>query len=220
MKMKTIYTLILTLAVTSLVVSCGSGSKTIEKSKLQVRKGIAYEVNKKEPFTGTVTDEYTSHKGMQPCKVNLIINVKDGKRHGLSIRKQDGEKIVEAMYENGQKNGKYIEKYNDNKKCIEATFKNGKLDGELVAYYGNGQKRSVANFKNNKLEGPCVAWYDNGQKAEEGDFVADKIVKITSWKKNGEEITKKNVVPIKLSFSWTRINLLGHLAALGDPLKL
>ena len=101
---------------TLLFISC---TKEIDKSKLQIRNGIAYELGSEEPYTGKVV------------KWN-----------------DNGQKIEENTYKDGKKDGPYLTWHSNGQKHIVATYNDNKLDGSYVEWDANGVVIGKSEYKN------------------------------------------------------------------------
>lgn len=99
-----------------------------------------------------------------------------------------GKKLEnEGKYVKGEKEGTWIEYYeNSNKKTIQK-YKNGKREGKIKTYFENKEIRTEGEFENGKREGKWTFYYENGEKKAEGRYEKDE--KIKKWKyynTNGE----------------------------------
>lgn len=99
-----------------------------------------------------------------------------------------GKKLEnEGKYVKGEKEGTWIEYYeNSNKKTIQK-YKNGKREGKIKTYFENKELRTEGEFENGKREGKWTFYYENGEKKAEGRYEKDEKVK--KWKyynTNGE----------------------------------
>ena len=100
-----------------------------EKSNFEVREEITY--YKGTPFTGEIFEKDENGK------LKYKINIKDGKRDGLS----------EVYYENGQL-------------LVKENFKDGNKNGLYESYYKNGQSKYKLNYKDGKREDGSSESYD------------------------------------------------------------
>jgi antitoxin component YwqK of YwqJK toxin-antitoxin module len=104
-----------------------------ERSYIEVREGITY--YKGTPFTGEIFEKDENGK------LKYKINIKDGKRDGLS----------EVYYENGQL-------------LVKENFKDGNKNGLYESYYKNGQSKYKLNYKDGKREDGSSESYDKDGK--------------------------------------------------------
>ncbi|MCH2062014.1 MAG: hypothetical protein MK183_15435 [Verrucomicrobiales bacterium] len=116
---------------TLLVVACGEKSldskdvqklleEAVDADSLQERKGLRFQINSSNPYTGWEKRMYDSGQA------RTLTRFKDGKPDGPGM----------AWYENGQKEG-------------EGTWKDGKMDGSWTSWHDNGQRRSETTLKGN-----------------------------------------------------------------------
>lgn len=88
--------------------------------------------------------------------------------------------MSKGKYIKGEKEGTWIEYYeNSNKKEVKK-YKNGKLTGDIEAYYENKKLSVKGQFENGKREGKWVFYYENGEKKQEGRY--EKGNKIKKWR--------------------------------------
>lgn len=134
------------LALSLLFISCGE--KEIDRSKLQEKNGIFYEVNQQKPFTGKATYKYP-----------------------------DGELILEETYKDGQKDGPFKSYFENGQPEFEITYKDGKLNGPFKNYYNNGQPEFEMTYKDGQRDGLVKGYSENGKLKLEVLFKNGKITK-------------------------------------------
>ena len=105
---------------------------------------------------------------------------------------ENGQRLEDGNYLDGQKDGKYTYWYSNGQKRQELYFKAGKREGESNVWWSNGQKKKSGKNKNDKPIGSWKYWLDNGQAADK-NFSA--IIKKPKKKKN---IRKKVKKPVKI----------------------
>ena len=83
--------------------------------------------------------------------------------------------------------------YDENgNKLYEGDWKNGNPEGKRIKYYKNGNKEYEGDFKNGNAEGKGIKYYENGNKEYEGDFKNDH------WpKEKGYNIMKMEIKNMK-----------------------
>lgn len=113
-------------------------TKEIDSTRLVERKGITYEVNSRDPYTGKAID------------INYERNI-----------------VRERLFIKGLLHGITIEYYDNSQKKMEATYSGGQLHGIRRTWYKNGQLESEANYVNNRLEGQKKRWFEDGHKVAE-----------------------------------------------------
>ena len=81
--------------------------------------------------------------------------------------KKYGQKKSECYYNNGNRCGIYIERYESgNISKICHYDENGKLTGKCTTYYENGKKKTECTYKNNILVGKYREWHENDKIAK------------------------------------------------------
>ena len=130
---------------------------------LQNRDGIFYEINEEWPFTGKLVKKYAN--GQKAVEAGF----ENGKQNGLTIEwRENGQKESEKYYINGQiADGLYVVRDEYSKKIIEENYKNGIKHSQTAYRQSNGQKEYEIIFKNNKP------------------------YKISEWDENGRELIKQ-----------------------------
>ena len=115
-----------------------------------------------EPYTGWVKRMYENGK------VRYLLQIKDGKEHGLST----------WWYDNGQKKG-------------ETNYKDGKPHGLETVWHENGQKEYEINYKDGKKHGLMTWWHENGQKRWEANYKDDELHGLgTEWDAEGNILSQ------------------------------
>ena len=132
--------------------------KKISFYELDVIRGLFFQPNTVEPYTGTAIDKHPNGKK------RLEIPIKKGKINGTSKEwAKNGKKIHETSYVNGIQNGKETHWYVVGQKKLEVNLVNGKAEGLCTEWYKNGNKKSEGNFINGKEEGEHKWWFNKGQ---------------------------------------------------------
>lgn len=116
-----------------IIVAC---SKKIDKDKLQIRNGVAYEINSQVPFSGKAVKYFDEDKK----KLKAEENYDDGLKYGLSV----------TYYENGQKQ-------------MESNYVRGKLSGKETMWRENGMVSTVVEFDTTRLVHVVQGFDENGK---------------------------------------------------------
>ena len=88
----------------------------------------------------------------------------DGMQHGPStFWYPNGNKRVEAHFEDGELQGRYREWYEDEQLKKEGRYANDEQDGAFTSYHPNGRKSAVEHYRKGKLHGKTEAWWPKGQ---------------------------------------------------------
>ena len=83
---------------------------------------------------------------------------------GNGLKRQEGRTF------DGNKEGKWIEWYENGQIKKEETFKNNIWHGKHSYWYESGQKMRESRDVNGEYEGIWVSWYENGQKWDKEDI--------------------------------------------------
>ncbi len=73
------------------------------------------------------------------------------------------------------KNGKWVEYYENGQIFIKMNFVNRKANGEATRYYDNGQLAEKTNFVNGKKNGEWILYYYYGQIKAKGNYVNGEL---------------------------------------------
>ncbi len=161
----------------------GSCSKEIDKSRLQERSGLAFEVNSENPYSGKIVSFYNNGQKRE----EMIY--KDGKLNDFCLKwHENGYKEFEGNYIEGNKNGLWITWHNNGQKKNEVNYLNDKMDGKWISWGENGEKNEEGNYKmgkkeglwaisefeitykNGKKNGTFIQWLDSDRKIMEGKY--------------------------------------------------
>lgn len=154
-------------------------------SYLQMRHGIAYQVNQTTPFTGKYAEKYDN--GQFATKAQFKNGVEYGQETNWFVNGQVASKI---HYIKGKIDGKVEAWYPNGAKKAELVYKNGNLNGETTRWYPGGEKRLSAHYVNGKENGLFTHFYPNGKKATQTTYKNGMIKdgKVTLWNPRGEKI--------------------------------
>ena len=125
-------------------------SKTLRPKDVVVRNGITYQINKKNPFYGTIDVHW----------VNMIGDE-------LSLR-------VRHTYLNGRISGNMTSYHRNGQVESKGNYKDGKKEGLWECYYKNGQLASKGNYIDGKLNGLIEFYNEDGQLDVTGNMIDDK----------------------------------------------
>ena len=132
--------------------------KKISFYELDVIRGLFFQPNTVDPYTGTATDKHPNGKK------RLEIPIKNGKVNGMSKEwAKNGQKIHETTYVNGVQNGRETHWYVMGQKKLEVNLVQGNAEGVCTEWYKNGTKKSEGNFTNGKENGEHKWWFNKGQ---------------------------------------------------------
>ena len=149
--------------VITLLFSCSgktSAEKTISEDQLQERNGVYYEVNEKNPFSGTVVEKYSNGK------IQKELHYKVGERDGTwTVWNDSGQKMEELNYRNGQEHGRFTWWSYNGQKTFEVNYTNGQKHGLTTDWHENGQKKGELNYKDGELVS-AIHWDENGNETK------------------------------------------------------
>lgn len=138
--------------------------EVIEWGYLDSVKGLYYHEN--ELYSGPVI-KYLSSGLMEG-------EFLEGLRHGLwQTFNRIGEPMMIGYYDEGRKNGKFEQWYDDGKRRhreLIATFINDQYDGIYREWYENGKKSIVGTYQNGREQGPYKEWHENGRRALQTEY--------------------------------------------------
>ena len=136
-------------------------------------------------------------------------NFLDGLKHGTwTILNRISEPIMIGEYNQGKKNGKFEQWYDDGyarKKELIATFKDDKYVDDYEEWYDNGN-RSIKGFYIDGLEhGSYREWHYNGNTALKATFIKGKLDGwYKEWYDNGKKAIKLKYDEGKKNGLWTQ----------------
>ncbi len=185
--------------------------KKIPFYELDIIKGLYFQPNTIDPYTGLAFEEFPNGKRQ------MEVQIKNGKIHGkVKEWERSGKKVFEAEYENGAQVGKEEQWYSDgfNKlliyyqngvphgTCTEwhqtggkkslGEFVNGEEEGEHNWWFATGKKDQTVNYKNGKEDGMMNAWHENGVKKIEATYINGKLEgDYLLWYGNGQKKAAK-----------------------------
>ncbi|MCL9781758.1 toxin-antitoxin system YwqK family antitoxin [Vibrio sp. S4M6] len=152
---------------------------------LQVRQGVAYQVNQTTPFTGKYAEKYDN--GQYATKTQF----KNGLEYGLETNWYvNGQTASKIHYVKGKIDGKVEAWYPNGAKKAVLEYKNGKLNGPVERWFPNGEKRLTAHYVNGKQDGTFTHYYPNGHKATEAKYKDGALSdgKVTCWDPDGQKV--------------------------------
>ena len=158
--------------------------KTI--NHVNIRDGVAYEVNADTPYTGLYKE--LEPKDAPTGLITLLAGeFKNGLRKGnwtvtCVDTKVSFKQPGVSFWRNEQKFSR------DVYKCVEFVWKNGKKNGTETYFSATGQKQEESNYLDGKQAGKFTKWYEAGHKQEESNYLDGKQAgKFTKWYDNGQK---------------------------------
>jgi len=110
---------------------------------------------------GTWIEYYNSNTYL-PKK---IVNYQNGKRNGVFVEiDKTGSITKKAEYKNDKLDGQVSEWYRGGRLSKLNTYKEGVMEGQQILCYEKGGNLEVANYKNGQRDGLTTWYYENGSK--------------------------------------------------------
>jgi len=155
--------------------------KKISFYELDVIKGLYFQPNTIDPWTGTAFEVHPNGNRQ------MEVHIKDGKLHG-KVKEWDrgGKKVFETEYENGIQVGKEQQWYSDGFQKLLVEYKNGYPNGTCTEWHQTGGKKSLGEFVNGEEEGEHNWWYATGSRDQTVNYKNGKEHgKMMAWHENG-----------------------------------
>lgn len=151
-------------------------------SELDNNRGLIFQRNHMEPFTGYAFDEH------YPGKKKGLIPFKDGLIDGKAVQwDYNGNKVSETEYVRGKKQGREIIYHPNGNRRSLVNYANDKVEGMVIEYFETGEKLSAGAYTNGVENGVHTWWFKNGQKDQEVPYVrgtVDGVVR--QWYADGQ----------------------------------
>lgn len=182
MKNTSIFTMLLTLAITVLFVSCGGPTVDTFDDDLDIGRKV-YEITtyKGEPFSGTSKIELNKEENSFYYSDTSVLF------SGMVKEDTTGYFAEEFTCINGKIEGQY-KKWIEGRIIDDFNYENGRrLFGLSKEWYDNGNQKSETYYVDDEKYGLCKNWYENGNQESETNYVdGKKKGKITTWTPEGE----------------------------------
>ena len=119
--------------------------------------------------------------------------VQNGQKEGTWIEYFSGTYLPKKIvsYENGKRNGIFMEIDKTGSITQKAEFKDNVLDGQQSEWYRGGRLSSMHTYKNGQLEGEQVICYEQGGNLEVSHYKNGQRDGVTTWfdEKGGKKMT-------------------------------
>jgi uncharacterized protein len=117
---------------------------------------------------------------------------------GILVNEKTNKQI--GLFQNGRKNGLFIEYSDDGIKKYEGSYVYGVKEGLHKEWFENGSKMSEINYSNGKWNGSYSEWYPNDIKKFEGTYLSGyKDGVFIDYYENGNQKSKINYTRDQLS---------------------
>ncbi|WP_192890524.1 toxin-antitoxin system YwqK family antitoxin [Vibrio bathopelagicus] len=152
---------------------------------LQMRKGVAYQVNHSKPFTGQFEEKFDNGQ------VATQAQFSDGLELGQETNwYPNGQVASKVNYVKGELQGKAETWYPNGQKKAELNYKDNELSGVASRWYPNGEQSLTAEYSDGQKDGLVTDYYPNGNKASQAKFNEGEMAngKLTRWNLNGDKV--------------------------------
>ena len=153
----------------------------VEYEKLVEKKGVIYDDQGIDPFTGKVI--------MKRRNTNITFTVANGILNGVASGKyENGKKAMQGKFKNGEPDGMMTEWYENGKKKRQESFRNNEKHGLFIQWYESGKKKKQESFRNNEKHGLFTQWYESGKKKNSVRYIDGELQGVmTVWYENGKK---------------------------------
>lgn len=179
------------------LISCKEKTVNIDEieEKIEINKTediierVLYKKGENKPFTGKMVKDFEADD------ISFEINVKDGKKEGVSTTYYYPRKIqIKEFYKNGKLDGNRMVYYRSGQIQSERTYEKGVPINEAKYYYEDGKVREFIDYKNKIIktyykDGALyrkVKFLDNNERKYEGEaklyFQTGEILGIEEFK--------------------------------------
>lgn len=151
-------------------------------SELDNNRGLIFQRNHMEPFTGYAYDEH------YPGKKKGLIPFKEGRINGVAVQwDYNGNKVSETEYVNGKKQGREIIYHPNGNRQSVVNYVADKVEGMVIEYYETGEKLSAGAYTNGIENGVHTWWFKNGQIDQEVPYVRGQVDGVVrQWYADGQ----------------------------------
>ncbi len=132
----------------------------------------------------------------------------------------NGTKLKEGDYLNGQKTGRWISWRSNETKRSEGDYLNGQETGRWTAWWRNGTKQSEGNYINGHETGRWIYWCDDENKESEGNYLnGQQTGRWTYWHDNETKYSEGDYLNGQETGRWTAWYDDGNKEEEGDYLN-
>lgn len=110
--------------------------------------------------------------------------VKGGQKTGAWIEYYNSNEYLPKRivnYENGQRNGVYVEIDRTGSITKKAEYKNDQLDGQVSEWYRGGRLSKLNTYKKGQMHGKQILCYEKGGNLEVSEYKNGKRDGLTTW---------------------------------------
>ena len=158
----------------------------------------------------------TEHQGAPPPhgKMSFCLRRTDdgGVRHGPFRQwSDDGTVLNDGTYENGERDGQWLEYYADGTPKALTTYSVGVRDGEWKTWFENGKLSGEGSYADGRKDGKATFYYDDGTPKAEGMWKNDvKVGKSTNWHPDGSLMSEGEYIDGNKTGAWVDVDASGN----------
>jgi len=142
-------------------------SGQVKMNELIRKRGLAYEMAGRDPYTGKAYSLYPSGD------TQTVVTYKDGVLDGEIVSWYGKDhKQAEGMIDKGERAGIWKLYYESGKIKKQTAYSHNIEEGEETFWFENGNLEKKGTYAEGKLNGKYTWFYETGQKKQEGFFVA------------------------------------------------
>ena len=178
-------------------------------NELITKRGLAYEMAGRTPFTGQAYSYFPNGD------TQTVVTYKDGIPDGAIISwYAKGLKQVEGFLENGQRAGTWKLYFESGKIKKQTSYSHNVEDGEETLWFENGNIEKKGTYAEGKLNGKYTWYYENGQKQQEGYFIAGREDSTWSeWYETGKQKMIGHLTNFEKNGDWSYWDEQGNVTA-------
>lgn len=158
----------------------------------------------------------TEHQGAPPPHGNMSFCLRrtddGGVRHGPFRQwSKDGVVIADGNYENGERDGQWLENFPDGSPKAMTTYSVGVRDGDWKTWFDNGNVSGEGSYADGRKDGKATFYYEDGTRKAEGTWKNDvKVGKSTNWHSDGSLMSEGNYVDGNKTGKWVDVGISGE----------
>ena len=184
-------------------------SGQVKMNELITKRGLAYEMAGRTPFTGRAYAFYSN--GDTQTVVTYKDGIIDGELAGWYAK---NVKQVEGMVDKGEKTGVWKMYFESGKIKKQTTYSHNVEDGEETIWFENGNIEKKGTYAEGRLNGKYTWYYENGQKKQEGYFAAGNEDSTWSeWYETGKTKMVGHLTNLEKNGDWTYWDEQGNITA-------
>ncbi|MDO6429392.1 hypothetical protein Q4E93_02250 [Flavitalea sp. BT771] len=184
-------------------------SGQIKMNELITKRGLAYEMAGRAPFTGKAYVYFPNGD------TQTVVTYKDGIPDGEIVGWYAKDlKQVEGFVDKGQRTGIWKLYFESGKIKKQTSYSHNVEDGEETFWFENGNIEKKGTYSEGKLHGKYTWYYENGQKKQEG-FFTDGSQDSTwrEWYETGKQKMTGQFTQFEKNGDWTFWDEQGNITS-------